>query len=206
MNILKYFLIILIPPVLILGNFRFLVFNFDFYQKLYKEAGVYNSFGKTTINYETGNLFGFFGGKNELDDNFYSEQARLHLNDVRELIILANNFFALTFVVTLVSSAILFAKSPRLFAKALFFSAAFTLLAILALLLGLLRFFDFFFLRVHQIVFNNQYWIFPQEDNLMKLFPNAFFVAFANRLAQNIIFTSFVILAISAFFLKKAKR
>jgi len=206
-KMIKYFLIILIPPIIILGNFNYLIFNSNYYQKLYSKIGVYETFGnKEVVNEATNNLLGYFRGKNKLDYNFYSEQAQLHLKDVRELITLANNFFVLTFIVALVSSVVLLAKSHRLFLKALFFSSTFTLLAILALSLGLLSFFDPFFLKFHQVLFDNQAWLFPAEDNLIKLFPPTFFVAFANRLAQNIIFTSLIILSVSTIFLKKAKR
>src|SRR3990167_1695878 len=197
-KMIKYFLIILIPPIIILGNFNYLIFNSNYYQKLYSKIGVYETFGnKEVVNEATNNLLGYFRGKNKLDYNFYSEQAQLHLKDVKELISFINNFFILTVFIVLLSSAVLFAKSRRLFFEALFLSSAFTLAAVLALSLGLLSFFDLFFLKFHQVVFNNQYWLFTKDDNLVKLFPPAFFIAFANRLAQNIILTSFVILSVS---------
>lgn len=207
MNVLKYFLIILIPPVLILGNFRYLIFNLDFYQKLYRETQVYNSFSENTVNNATYNLFGFFRGKNQLEYNFYSEQARLHLTDVREILNFTFGVFYLMFgAVSIISLLMIIKRSMKYLLQAFLTSSVITVVAILLLALGIFNSFDAFFFKFHQIIFTNNLWQFGPDDNLIKLFPQEFFVAFANRLAQNIIITSLIILAVSVIFLKKAKR
>src|SRR3989338_5678863 len=98
MRIVKYLLIILIPLVIILGNFQFLIFNFEYYKNLYKKIGTYQSFNDSkVVDNATNNLLGYFRGKNELDHNFFSTQAVLHLADVKTIINFSTNFFYSTF-------------------------------------------------------------------------------------------------------------
>lgn len=207
MNILKYFLIILIPPVLILGNFRYLVFNFDFYQMLYQKTGVYQSFDSQQVVDATKNLFGYFKDQNQLDSGFYSEQAMLHLADVKATLRFTFGFFYLLFsAVAILSLVMIIKKFARVLIWSYFVSSALTVAGILLLALGVFNFFDAAFLKFHQGFFTNNLWQFPPNDNLIKLFPREFFVEFANRLAVNIALTSLAIAFASAVSLKRISR
>lgn len=204
MRIVKYLLIILIPLVIILGNFKYLIFNFDFYKNLYHEVGVYQSFAKSeTVDEATKNLFGYYRGKNELDHNFFSSQAILHLADVKRLIVFTSNFFYLFGAVTLaLAAALVKAKQFWLLAKATLIASMATIVFILLSAFGLFSNFLSAFNQFHQLLFANRLWLFSPDDNLVKLFPQDFFVLFANRLATNIIVISWLI-ATGSFLLKK---
>lgn len=208
MNILKYFLIILVPPLIILGNFRFLIFNGDFYQQIYEKAGVYQSFpDHEIVNAATKNLFGYFQGKDQLNSGFYSQQAGLHLADVREILNFTFGFFYLLLgVVSILGFVMIVRGFKKDLARAFLISSIVTVGAILLLALGILRSFDPFFLKFHLVLFNNQNWLFTKDDNLIKLFPPQFFVAFANRLAVNIAGTSLAIALVSVALLKRVSR
>jgi len=207
-KIAQYLLIILIPPVLILGNFRYLIFNADFYQKIQQKIGVYRSFDNHEIvDLATENLFGFFKGNNQLDFEFYSRQAQLHLFDVKQILYFTFGFFYILLVaVTTIILVMSVRRSKKNLASAFLISAIVTFLTILVLALGILRSFDAFFLKFHQVAFTNDFWQFGPDDNLIKLFPIEFFVEFANRLAVNIALTSVVVTLVSVAVLKRLSR
>lgn len=205
MQIAKYFLIILIPLVIILGNFQYLVFNFGFYQKLYQKAGVYQTFSdREIVNYATDNLLGYFRGKNALDHNFFSTQAKLHLKDVKNLLKLTSGLFYLSLATALTISIVFVLKRQyRKLATSFLASSVITLVFIVLLAFGIFHVFDPIFIKFHQVVFNNNLWLFPADDNLIRLFPQQFFIVFANSLASNIIFSSAIIALVSAILIKK---
>ena len=207
-GVAKYFLIILIPLVIILGNFRYLVFNFGYYQSLYKKTGVYQSFGDSQIvDYATDNLFSYFRGKNQLDHNFFSNQAQLHLKDVKDILQVTSGIFYLSLAtVLIVSIALLVKKQFRILVGSFFLSSIIILVTMIFLGLGLFQFFDPLFLKFHQVAFTNNLWLFPHDDNLIRLFPQQFFIYFANSLSRDIIFSSLAIASISAILVKKLAR
>ncbi len=189
--------------VIILGNFNFLIFNKNYYQSLYIKVGVYQNFDPQIASYATDNLFGYFRGQNMLDQNFFSMQAVSHLKDVKDLLQVSNGLFALSSVaVSVISASLILKKQFKILLKSLLTSSIITAVLIAALGLGAATAFDSFFLKFHQILFANTLWLFPADDNLIKLFPQQFFVEFANRLALNIFISS----AIIAFLSLRAKR
>lgn len=195
MRIVKYFLIVILPIVIILGNFQYLIFNFNFYQKLYSQLNVYQSFDSpNTVNNATQNLLGFYRGKNELDHNFFSNQAQLHLYDVKKLLNLTTNFFIINFLMALVlGTGLILKKHYASFIFALLAASTVTIVSLGILSVGLLARFDFLFLKFHQALFRNNFWQFPSDDNLIKLFTPEFFVQFSNQLTLNILITSGII-------------
>lgn len=207
MRVLAYLLVVIIPVVIILGNFRYLIFNSQFYQSLYKKVGVYQSFVDTTmVDSATINLLGYFRGKNELDHNFFSNQAQLHLYDVKKLLNLTTSFFIINLLVTLaLSMSLILKKHYASLIFALSTASVATIVSIGILSIGLLAQFDFLFLKFHQFLFNDNLWQFPPDDNLIKLFPPQFFVIFANKLVVNMLITS-VVIALCALVISKKLR
>lgn len=203
-QVLKFSGIILIPALIILANFKFLVLNKNYYQSLYKKVGVYQNFeSPKLVSDATDNLFGYFRGKNRLDQNFFSPQAVLHLKDVRDLLIFSNGLFYLSFITLTIAAVFLISKrQSKIILESLFISSTVTIITVVTLGLGAAKAFDSFFFKFHQLLFNNTLWLFPADDNLIKLFPQQFFVEFANRLALDI-FVSSAIIAIASFVIKR---
>lgn len=202
---LGYLLIILIPPLIVLANFKALVTSKSYYQSLYIKVGVYQNFDSQITSYATDNLFGYFRGQNKLDQNFFSMQAVSHLKDVRDLLIFSNGLFSLSLTaVTIITTFLISKKQFDIILKSLFISSIATIIFVVALGLGFSTAFDSFFLKFHQILFTNSLWLFPADDNLIRLFPEQFFLEFTNRLALNI-FISSTIIAVVSFLLMKLK-
>lgn len=196
---MHYLLIIVIPLVIILGNFNYLILNKNYYESLYKKADVYQNFqSPKLVSDATDNLFGYFRGQNRLDQNFFSMQAVSHLKDVKDLLQVSNGLFYFSFVAVICSGIFLVAKRQfKIILKSLFISSIITIITVAVLGLGAAAAFDSFFLKFHQLLFRNSLWLFPADDNLIKLFPQTFFVEFANRLAVNIFATSAIVAAIA---------
>ena len=204
---LKFLLIILIPLVIILGNFNFLIFNKNFYQIFYQKSGTYQNFeNQKIVDDATNNLFGFFKNKNKLDSTFFSSQAILHLTDVKNLTAQSVTLFYLSAVLVIIISVFLFVKKQtKILSESFFIGSITTIIFIVLLGAGTLTMFDQFFVKFHQLLFTNNLWLFTADDNLIKLFPQKFFVEFANRLALNIFISSTIIVGLSLIF-KKSKR
>jgi integral membrane protein (TIGR01906 family) len=208
MRIAGYFLIILIPLLIILGNFQYLARNLAFYQNTYDKVGVYQSFeSREVVDQATANLLGYFRGKNNLDHNFFSNQATLHLADVNNLLRLESGLFYLSLItITIISIIFILKKQHQKLASSFLISTIITFIAVVLLAIGLLSAFDPIFVGFHKLLFNNQLWLFPPTDNLIKLFPQQFFVSFANNLARNILITSAVIAFLSLFISRKTAK
>ncbi|MDO8487386.1 MAG: DUF1461 domain-containing protein [Candidatus Curtissbacteria bacterium] len=192
-------MIIILSIIIILGNFNFLIFNKNHYRSLYIKVGVYQNFqNQKIIDSATDNLFGYFRGQNKLDQNFFSMQAVSHLKDVKDLLQVSNGLFYFSFIAVICLGIFLVAKKrSKIVFKSLFISSIVTIIFVVMLGLGAATAFDSFFLKFHQLLFTNTLWLFPPDDNLIRLFPQQFFVEFANRLALNILITSIIIASVA---------
>lgn len=203
----KYFFIIIFPIAIILGNFQILMFNENFYLSLYKKSGTYGNFERENIvENATSNLLSYFRGQNKLDVNFYSKQAAFHLKDVKNLLDFSRGLFILTaFACFFIATYLIVKKKYLDLLNALFVGSLSTLILIVLLGTGFLNAFDWLFIKFHLLLFRNELWLFDETDNLIKLFPEEFFINFANQLAFNIFLSSATIAVISYLSLRGAK-
>lgn len=153
---------------------------------------------------KTNEVLGYFRGINNLDQKYYSIQAITHLKDVKSLI----QFIAivdLTGIITVLIMAIVLVIRKRInwISKALNLAAIIVFLMILTSLIVYLTNFDEGFILLHKLFFRNDLWLFPADDNLIKLFPEAFFQQFTQILLINILITIASISAINYFFKHK---
>lgn len=205
MKIFSYLIIIFLTPVLILLNFRLLVFNRSFYQNEFAKLAVYENFRSTAVvDNQSSRLIEFLCCQGTLDENFYSARERLHLIDVKNLINLVNIQFYIFLTVVIAISFILYSKKHRQFILQSFkIGSIFTILSIILLWLSSKINFDLIFLKFHYLSFNNDYWLLPEDSNLTKLFPQQFFADFANRVALQTIIMSIAMLTASYLAKKK---
>lgn len=204
MKYITLLIIVLIPVVIILTNLSLLTANYNFYLQIYKEQNVYNNFIERTVLTEaTTNLIGYFRGKNMLDVNFYSEQAIVHLKDVKYLLDIAKALtYGSTFLLMLLIAYLVSKKEMERLTKAAIFGTLSTIIVTIAITISFLINFQNMFVYFHLALFRNNYWLFEESDNLIKMFPQKFFVSFATHLVSNIIVTAFLLL-LTAFIIKK---
>jgi len=181
---LSYLIIIFLAPAIILLNFRLLVFNEKFYQNLQSNSGVPSQIDSQLANYQTKKLIKFLCCNQTLDGVFFTQREIAHMQDVKKLIKLANIQLALYSGLMIPISFYLLYKSRRKLLFAAFKGgSAVGLITIAALSITSFLNFDFLFLNFHLISFQNDLWMLPAGSNLLTLFPQQFFVDFANRIA-----------------------
>ena len=194
---LLYFCVILLPIFLLLINVKLVVFDEDFYEKEYVKNGVYEKIDKEVVWGMTNNLFDYFKG-GSLDDDLFNEKERLHMEDVKGLYNFGN-FLFYSILLLLVICLFIFKKESW---KMLVYGSLLGFLSLLVV--SLLVYYDFssFFVKFHEILFNNEYWMMdPLKDNLVVLFSEGFFIDFFVRVIRNTGFIGLVCL-ISGFLIK----
>ena len=198
MKISQGLLILFLPIMIILTNLLALAYSNNAYQTIYERENIYQNFQSIVqVDNATKELIGYFRGQNNLEDNIYSIQAKYHLEDVKSLIHSASvvNYFSI-FIVGTTVTFFLKRKRYRLLKKSIIIGSSITISTILISSISLLINFDFIFIRFHEVLFKNNLWLFPQDDNLIKLFPISFFTEFAKQLVINILATVFILLCL----------
>ncbi|MFH1591761.1 MAG: DUF1461 domain-containing protein [Candidatus Woesearchaeota archaeon] len=195
----RVFLILSIVVFVLLLNFRFLVFNFGFYEKEFDKYGVYEKIPENVALENTKELLGFLKGGGELETDFFNEKEKLHLGDVRGLIKGA----LFLFYVSLVLLILMIYLNRKKLGKSLIISGA---LLIIVVLMFLLFNFELMFRMFHEVAFTNDLWkLDPEIDNLIVLFPLGFFKDFLFRIGINsLIFGGVLVLGGS--FLRKFEK
>ena len=205
MRIVSYLIFIFFAPALILINFNFLIFNHGFYKTQFEKLNVYETFGsKEVVNNQSKTLIGYLCCGKELDLNFFTEREGLHLSDVKKIITL--NQVASVLLVGLILAGFLILilkKNEREFAKTVMGASAITVFAVIFLWLSALFNFDRIFLQFHFLAFDNDLWQLSESANLIKLFPQQFFVNFANRIAIQTLAISAGLFLAAFYFLKR---
>lgn len=208
MKTASYLIIIFFGSFLILLNFNFLLFNKSFYKSEFKKLKVYEQFENPTIvDSESLKLIKYLCCTNSLEGDFFSKRDWLHMADVKNLIKMSMAYF---FMVTILVGTCTYFLIKKKQIKSLLFGlrwgSAFTFIAISILSTGLtFEFIDFnkAFVGGHYILFSNDLWQLSAQSNLIKLFPEQFFVDFANRLGSMILISSLLIFIITYFWEKK---
>jgi len=199
-----FLIIICIPLVIIFSNLLLLIFNPRSYFDIYEKTSVYRQIDRQAANQATKELIDYFKDKNNFDPNYFSGQAILHLRDVKKLINLVEvSTLILTGVLLISSSYLVFKKKLHFLKNAFLYGSIATFIISLIFTILLVFSFQNAFLLFHKIAFTNNLWLFNESDNLIKLFPIAFFAVFTKKLLINIIAISVVISTASFVSFKK---
>lgn len=192
----SYLIVFLLPFLVIFGSFLALFFSTGFYHSAFNQTGVYRTFASNDlVDSKLDEVLQFMNSQGSLDGSFFSSQAIAHLTDVRKLIIGIKHITVLYgFTVAGLISYLVLHKQYRRLAKSVAAAAAVTAGVIFGLQIGIVQNFDLLFFQFHKAIFANDLWLFPSNDNLMKLFPQPFFVLFAQQTAQLIVVTSVILL------------
>ncbi len=177
---MKYILGFLFVLVILLFNFRILIFNPEFYQKI-SENNPYFDKEKAS------NLINYFKSKEKLNSEDYTEKEIIHLEDVKSLI----NRFIFSFYFLIVFLLLLMLKYYKEIPKILIISSS--LIIALSLVLIILNFSSSFY-NFHLIFFSNDLWLLDPETTLIRLFPEIFFQSFLKEIFLRSFFVSLFLL------------
>ncbi|WP_297133629.1 TIGR01906 family membrane protein [Terrisporobacter sp.] len=121
------------------------------------------------IDYNLNNSVGEF----KLPTIKYSKEGKIHFEEVRNIFQFIKKVFYISFVISLV--IIIFNIKNRNI-KFLKYSSIMTILLPIITAIPVMINFNYFFIKFHQIVFSNDYWIFdPEVDPVINILPQEVF-------------------------------
>lgn len=105
-------------------------------------------------------------------NDFFTEEETLHMIDVKRII-------RFVFILLIISLVTLFALFKKIKFKIV--SNALVLSFVALSIIGTILYFNFdrSFYIFHKIFFRNQYWLLPENDMLIRMFPENFFYDYA---------------------------
>lgn len=130
-----------------------------------------------------------------------SETGKIHFEEVKEIFVMFQYFFVFTIFFTIGFVIYKIKKKSYNFFK---LTAIFTVVipTVLGTLIGLN--WNWFFIKFHQIAFDNDYWIFdPASDPVITILPDAFFMHAAIMILAIALILSGICLGCYSYFSKK---
>jgi integral membrane protein (TIGR01906 family) len=188
LGLLTALLVIILPLIIMLTNFKFVLFDIDYYYNQFKQNNVYERIDNA--NQILDNMLLFFKDKAEL--KFFEKNEKAHLKDVKALINTIYIFYYLLLFTYIILIILLYLYFKRNFIKHII--KIFLYGNLLMLLLGLIlvfasSYFTLMFDLFHHIFFPQGNYIFPANSLLINMFPEKFFY---NSLSK-IIYNSFIL-------------
>lgn len=195
----------LLPLLVFLINFNYLALNYGFVRSLQQKIN--SDITLENRLHQTDNIISYFKGREVLDQSFYSEQARLHLGEVKDLLTAITVLITLNIIVVLLLIIIIVHEKDY---ESIFIGMLYSCLAGLGFffLLGFTvsNFFDPFFLSLHKLIFTDNLWLFPSTDTLVRLFPSEYFELFAKKLVINTVVVNLALIILSLVGVKLIKK
>jgi uncharacterized membrane protein len=179
---------------------RFYLYNFKFYDRLYKNNGVYEVLDRDDVKILTYNTFDFFKDRKEFDQfnlkgdiEFFNQNEISHLEDVRLLIVrIFILLYISIFLFILLTALLLFERNMvrffKNFSTTVLVSSSF-ILGLLSILYFLGNNFFSLFENFHLVFFPQGNWQFPEGSLIITIFPFGFFYEFF----FNLLMASFII-------------
>ena len=181
---ISFALIILILPIVIILNLKTYFFSRFEINSVYEEFSKY-LIDEVTVKSKFVEVIDYLHLQtNSLDVNFFSIEDRLHLKDIRVIIITLYSILLLSLAITLIRR-----KEIKDNIKTLTRISTYYLTILIPFLLLINHYYDYFFTLAHRIVFSNEYWLLdPRTSNLIKMFPqNIFYEIFQIVVISNIL-------------------
>ena len=204
---------ITLPIVLLMLSVGLVTFDKDYYYKEYVkyEVGKVQSLSEKDLHVITNNLLSYLGGRQNslsfvidrdksLNRDFFSSQDKSHMVDVRNMYLFLRNlgiFAALVLGISLYEIL----RKPAYKENIHRFLGTGAILGIIPfLIIGILMMIDFnkYFILFHQLVFTNNLWLMdPAVDNLVNIFPEAFFLDMGIRIISGYIIGLLAVVVLS---------
>lgn len=169
-----------------LMTFSYVVFDLDFYESRFEKYSISKSSNITNdslINITKGLLKYLKDEESDLSyKHLYSSRELVHLEDVKALFQKGFAIRNISFFVSLILFFYLMKVDRKLIRKGLMLSSVFSLSLIALLLVISLIDFNKCFTYFHLIFFNNDLWILDENDILIQMFPEKFFMSIFIRI------------------------
>jgi len=197
----------LLIVILLFCSLTFLVYNFNFYNKLYEKNGVYEILDRNDTAKITTQVFEFFKYGKEFESfklkgniNYFNNDEISHLTDVK---ILLNKIFILFYcclTIFLILVLVLYLINRKIYKFLREISLIFLISSSIFIFLVLLLYFfgnnfSQLFENFHLIFFPQGNWAFPEGSLIITIFPFGFFYDFFFKLILYSLFIALVLFA-----------
>ncbi|HIH26080.1 DUF1461 domain-containing protein [Candidatus Woesearchaeota archaeon] len=198
-----YFTILLIPIFILLLSFKVFVYDENSYKQQFRENNIYTKYNESYVNNISSNLINYFKDKEELKD-YYTYRERIHLEDVKKLINNALKLFYIIFIALLIIFSYLIQKKDyKILSRILKYGGILNLIIYFIIFIISLINFEKFFIKFHQILFTNDYWILNPTDILVNVFTQEFFISILRKIMTTSIILSLLFI-LAGIFIEKA--
>ena len=198
-----YFTILLIPIFILLLSFKVFVYDENSYKQQFRENNIYTKYNESYVNNISSNLINYFKDKEELKD-YYTYRERIHLEDVKKLINNALKLFYIIFIALLIIFSYLIQKKDyKILSRILKYGGILNLIIYFIIFIISLINFKKFFIKFHQILFTNDYWILNPTDILVNVFTQEFFISILRKIMTTSIILSLLFI-LAGIFIEKA--
>ncbi|MEK6940887.1 MAG: DUF1461 domain-containing protein [Nanoarchaeota archaeon] len=190
MNLEKIAIYVL-PIFLLLLFLHLTAFDASFYRQEALKLYTYKQIQEVNISSEL--LINHLKGEIDLAD-YFTEKENIHLDDVKKL--LKINKLIIIALGIIISSASLSLIIKKRFISLCGYITNSSLISIafyLILIIIIISWFEISFVKFHEILFTNDFWLLDQNSLLITLFPQRFFEDAAIRIIKNSVITSVVI-------------
>lgn len=191
-----YALAAIIPMIIILGCFKSLVFNTQFYYNEQSSNGVYEKIGSEQAKSTTDDIISFLKTGKQIESKTLTGDEIKHLDDVRALMKLSSTAFYILIALAISLAAFMLIKDKKLILDSMLYGGIITAGLIIILLLIITIAFDWSFIAFHKMLFTNDLWLLPPESTLIRLFPKQFFIDFTRKIGLNSMIISLVLIMI----------
>lgn len=191
-----YALAAIIPLIIILGCFRTLEFNTQFYYNEQNSNGVYEKIGSEQARSTTDGIISFLKTGKQIESKTLTSDEIKHLDDVRSLMKLSSTIFYILIALAISLAAFILIKDKKLILDSMLYGGIITAGITIALLFMITIAFDWSFIAFHKILFTNDLWLLPPESTLIRLFPTQLFIDFARKIGLNTMVISLVLIII----------
>jgi len=196
-------LILLVPVILYLLNFKLILFDTNLHSAEFENQGVYEKF--ENADEIDGKLLDYFKDQKPglVDIDIYDGEEKQHLLDVKKAVNAGFSLLNFSLIIFLVLFAVFLWLNKDSMTKPVInvliggglLTVCFALLDLLFSVLNFELYFDVF----HRMLFEGGTWLFSEGSNLIAMYPIGLFYDLARQLLSNIIIHGFILVLIGFF-------
>lgn len=191
--------VIMLILLLLFTDIQLIAFDKTYYEKQYERYHITENIGIDMPNLilSTENMLDYLNEKREnldfqmpilgVEQEFFSERDKLHMEDVKNLFVqgkLIRNTAFWYCVLFVVVACYKMKDRRKKFSKLFIYTFAVGIIPIIALVILMNIDFYKYFTIFHKLFFNNNLWqLYPAEDRLINMYPEAFFCDIAFKIS-----------------------
>jgi len=148
-------------------------FNYFIHKYEFKKLNVYSEFqDKSIVDKQSLNILKNIYLNTNPDSTFLSKEEVIHIKDVRNLVLLSLTIL----IVSLALLIFILFKNKSKIKSLLFTSSLVNIIILILIALPFLINFSSSFTVFHEIFYTNDYWLISSDSDIIKIYPEQFFI------------------------------